>query len=88
VSRIKTCHSTQVKERALASFYKTKEYVLANGASRYEAWSLHVYMRFCKALYCAAMRALCFRNRNVHREYFAQFTRGSIAVKVMVVVVM
>src|SRR4029453_19057843 len=43
-------------------------------------------MRFGKAFYCAAMRALCFRNRNVHREYCAQFTGGSIAVEVVVVV--
>ena len=34
-------------------------------------------MRLGKALYCAAMRALCFRNRNVHREYCAQFAGGS-----------
>ena len=44
-------------------------------------------MRFGKALYCAAMCALCFRNRNVHREYCAQFTGGSVAVKVVVVMV-
>jgi hypothetical protein len=41
-------------------------------------------MRFGKAPYCAAMRALCFRNRNVHREYCAQFTSGSVAVKVVI----
>ena len=34
--------STQVKERAVVSFYKTKEYVLANGAPRHDAGSLHV----------------------------------------------
>jgi hypothetical protein len=45
-------------------------------------------MRFGKALYCAAMRALCFRNRNVNPEYCAQFTGGSVAVKVVVVVSM
>src|SRR4029077_19196464 len=41
-------------------------------------------MRFGKALYCATTRALCFRSRNLHREYCAQFTGGSIAVKVVV----
>jgi hypothetical protein len=41
-------------------------------------------MRFGKALYRAAMRTLCFRNRNVHREYCAQFTGGSVAVKVVI----
>ena len=37
-----------------------------------------------KALYCAAMCALCFRNCNVHPEYCAQFTGGGVAVKVVV----
>jgi hypothetical protein len=41
-------------------------------------------MRLGKALYCAAMRALRFRNRNVHPEYCAQFTGGSVTVKVVI----
>jgi hypothetical protein len=41
-------------------------------------------MCFGKALGCSAMRALSYCGRNIHSEYFAQFTGSSIAVKVVV----
>jgi hypothetical protein len=36
------CHATQVKEHAFANTYKAKEYVLASGAPRHDAGSMHV----------------------------------------------
>jgi hypothetical protein len=74
----------QVKEHALASIYKTKEYVLTNGAPGHEAWSLHVYMCLSKALYCAAVRTLSHCSCNVHGKYVAQLTCGSVTVKVVI----
>jgi hypothetical protein len=77
-------HATHVKEYGLAHIYNTKKYVLANDAPRYDAGSLHIYMRFGKVLYCAAVRTLSLCARNINSEYFAQFTCGSITVKVVV----
>jgi hypothetical protein len=71
-------HSTHLKEHALPNICKTKEYVLANGAPRHDAGTLHVQMCLSKAPYCAAVRALHLCSRNIHGEYLAQFTRGSV----------
>ncbi len=79
-----TSHATQVKEHALASIYKTKEYVLTNGAPRHDAGTLHVYMRLGKALYCAAVRALSLCSCNIHGKYVAQLTCGSVTIKVVI----
>lgn len=72
----------QVKEHALASIYKTKEYVLTNGAPGHETWSLHVYMCLSKALCSAAVRTVSLCSCNIHGKYVAQFTRSSVTVKV------
>jgi hypothetical protein len=40
-------------------------------------------MRLGKTLCCAAVRTLSFGRRNIHGEYFAQVTRGSITVKIV-----
>jgi hypothetical protein len=74
----------EVKERALASIYKTKKYVLTNGAPRHNAGTLHVYMRLGKALYCAAVRTLSFCSCNIHGKYVAQLTCSSVTVKVVI----
>src|SRR4029453_249590 len=74
----------QVKEDALASIYKTKEYVLTNRAPGHEAWSLHVYMCLSKALYCAAVRTLSLCSCNIHGKYVAQLTCGSVTIKVVI----
>jgi len=36
------CQAAHVKEHALPSIYKTQEYVVANGAPRHDAGSLHI----------------------------------------------
>jgi hypothetical protein len=74
----------QVKEHALASTYKTKEYVLTNRAPRHEAGTSHVYTCLSKALYCAAVRTLPLRSCNIHGKYVAQFTCGSVTIKVVI----
>jgi len=67
----------------LANIYKAKEYVLANGASRDEAGTLHIQMRLGKGLRRAAMRTLSVCSRNIQGEYVAQFTRGSVAIEIV-----
>jgi hypothetical protein len=74
-----------VKEQALASLYKAKKHLLATGAPRHEAGTLRVQMRLGKALCCTAMRTLSLCSRNIHGKYVAQFTRGSVTIKVIVV---
>jgi hypothetical protein len=64
--------------------YKTKEYVLANGAPRDDAGTLHVQMRLGEARCSAAVRALSLGSRDIHGEYPAQFAGGSVTVKVVV----
>jgi hypothetical protein len=64
--------------------YKTKEYLLANGAPRYDAGTLHVQMLLGKAPCCAAVRTLSLCSRNIHGKYVAQFTCRSVTVKVVV----
>jgi hypothetical protein len=79
-----TSHATQVKEHALSSIYKTKKYVLTNGAPGHEAGSLHVNVRFGKALYCAAVRTLSLCSCNIHGKYVAQLACGSVTIKVVI----
>jgi hypothetical protein len=67
----------------LANIYKAKEYVLANGASRHEAGALHIQTRLGKGLCRTTMRTLSLSSRNIQGEYVAQFTRGSIAIKIV-----
>ena len=66
------------------SVYKTKDYVLTNGATRHEAGTLHVYMRLGKAFYCAAVRALSLCSCNIHGKYAAQLACGSVTIKVVI----
>jgi hypothetical protein len=77
-------HAAHVKENTLSNTYKTKEYVFARGAPRHKAGSLRIQMRLGKALDSAAMRALSLCSRNIHGEDVAQFTRGSVAIEVVV----
>jgi len=77
------CHATHVKEHALANIYKTKEYVIASGAPRHDAGTLHIQVRLGKPFCCAAVRTLSFCSRNIHGEYSAQFACGSVTVKVV-----
>jgi hypothetical protein len=58
--------------------------MLANGAPRDNAWALNVHMHLGKASGCAAIRTLPFCSRHIRREYFAQFSGGNIAVKVVI----
>jgi hypothetical protein len=68
----------------LANTYKSKQHVLANGAPRHNARTFHVYMRFGKVLYRAAVRTLSLGSRNIHSEYFAQLTCGCVTVKIII----
>ena len=65
------------------AFYQAKQHVLASGASRHKARTLHIYMRFSKSLGHATKRTLSLRSRYINREYSAQFTRRGITVKVV-----
>jgi len=67
----------------LLSIYETKEYVLANGAPRHDAGSLHVQMRLGKPPYCTTVCTLSLCGRNIHGEDLAQVTRGGIPVDVI-----
>jgi hypothetical protein len=40
-------------------------------------------VRIREALSGATLRTLPFRNRDIHGEYFAQFTCGGVAVKIV-----
>jgi len=77
-------HATHVKEHAIASMYKTKDYLLTSGAPRDKAGTLGVQMRLGNVLGRAAVRTLYICSRNVHREDVAQFTRSSVTVKIVV----
>jgi hypothetical protein len=68
----------------MADVYQTQYYLLADGAPRHDAWTLHVQMCFGKALRCATVRTLSYCCRNIRSKYFAQFTSGSVAVEVVV----
>jgi hypothetical protein len=76
-------HAADIKEHAVANTCKAKEYVLANGAPSDDAGTLHVYVRFSKALSCPAVGTLSFCGSNVHCEYLAQFTGSRVAVEVV-----
>src|SRR5712692_1672954 len=78
------CHATHVKEHALANIGKTKEYLLANGAPHHDAGTLHVHMRLGKALDRTALRTLSLCSCDIHGEYCAQCTCGSVTVKIVV----
>jgi hypothetical protein len=69
----------------LANIHKTKEYVLASGASRHKTWAMHVYVCFRQALRSATFRALSRCSRDIDGKYSAQFTGGGIAVEVIVI---
>jgi hypothetical protein len=56
--------------------------VFAYGATRYNAWTLHIEMCFGEAPFCTTVRALSFRRSNVRVKYLAQFAGSSITVDV------
>jgi hypothetical protein len=58
--------------------------MLASGAPRDDAGPLHVQMSLGKSLLCAAVRTVTLRRGDINGEYFAQFARGSITVKILV----
>jgi hypothetical protein len=76
-----SCHARQ--GTPLACIYKAEQDVLANAAARYNPGALHVQMRLGETFGRAAVRALSLCSRDIHHEYFAQFTSGSVAVKVV-----
>src|SRR5215472_4374496 len=57
--------------------------MLAERAPRNEAGTLQIQMHIGKALLGATIPTLSFCGRNVHCEYHAQFTCGSITVKIV-----
>jgi len=69
----------------LVDIHKTKEYVLANGASRHKTWAMHVYVCFRQAFRSATFGAPARCSRDIEDEYFAQFAGGSITVEIIVV---
>jgi hypothetical protein len=75
--------ATHIEQHALFNAHKPKKHVLASGAPRNNARTLHVHVRFREVFSCAAVRAVCLSSRNINLEYVAQFTRSCIAVKVV-----
>lgn len=61
---------------------KAKQHVFADSAARDDAGTLHIQMRFGKRFCCAAVRTLSLSGRDIHGEYSAQFSRGSVAIEV------
>jgi len=80
----KICQAFHIKEHALAKTGKTKKHMLALGASRHDARTSDIQMRFGESSYCAAVGATSLCRRNIHSEYSAQFAGGSVTVKVVV----
>jgi hypothetical protein len=78
-------HATDIKKHVLVDIYKTKEHVLASGASCHKAWAMHVYVCFSEAFRGATFSAPSRCSRDIDGKYFAQFAGGGIAVEVIVV---
>src|SRR5207244_3524105 len=76
-------HTAKIEEYAFLNIRESKEYMPAKRTSCNEAGTLRIQMRLGKATLCAAIRTLSFCAGNVHREYSAQFTCGSISVKIV-----
>jgi len=76
-------HAPHVQPHVVRRIYQAKQHVLASGASRHKARTLHIYMRFRKSLGHATKRTLPLRSRYIDGEYSAQFTRRGITVKIV-----
>ena len=62
-------HTASVKKDPLMNIPKPEKYVLASGAPRHYAWTVHVQMCFGKALRCAAVCTPSLRSRDIDYEY-------------------
>lgn len=64
---------------------RTKQYVLASGASHHNTRAMHEYMCFSSVFCSPTLGAPAHRLRDINGKYFAQFAGSSIAVDVIVI---
>jgi len=75
--------AAEITEYSFLDIDQPQEYMSARRTSRDKARALHVQMCLGKQSLCAAIGTLSLCTRNIHHEYPAQFTCGSVTVKVI-----